>query len=218
MLRTEDEWIRRYSENGALWIHDGNALRPHALLTAGNHSNGFFNSERVMEEPLLLEEACVDLVHKLGLAGADLGTVDRVVGPAMGAITLAHDLARSIGRRGRPCLRAYTEKLEQGGMAFSRTKINKGERILCAEDVVTTGSSIGLTAGAAIGNGGVVLPYVAVLVNRSGLKEVDGRQIIALIDRAMPMWEPEECELCAKGSEAIRPKIKGNWERLNATY
>ena len=38
----------------------------------------------------------------------------------------------------------------------------------------------------------------------------------AVIDKAMPMWVPEECPLCQAGSEAIRPK--GNWDRLTADY
>ena len=47
---------------------------------------------------------------------------------------------------------------------------------------------------------------------------MNGRTIIALIDQPMNNWEPNECPLCQGGSEAIRPKGKENWDRLNAIY
>lgn len=221
MLRSADSWISQYQQKGALWIHDGNPQRPHALLTSGKHSNGFFNSELVMEDSILLDEACFDLVKLLEREDLVLNDVDRVVGPAMGAITLAHDISRHIGRaRDRFCLRAYTEKEPAGNsfvMQFKKTKIRPGERILAVEDVLTTGGSVNLTADAVELDGGTVLPFVAVLVNRSGLTEASGKKIVALIDRPMPMWVADECPLCKEGSEAIRPKGTENWGRLNAT-
>ncbi len=222
MSQLADDWISRYAKRGALWIHDGNPSRPHALLTSGKHSNGFFNSELVMEDPLLLDEACFNMAKLLEQGGVDLKKVDRVVGPAMGAITLAHDIARHIGiARGHTCLRAYTEKETEGErkvMSFKKTAIRPGESVLAVEDVITTGGSVDLTAAAVNKAGGVVVPIVGVLVNRSGLKTESGRKLVALIDRPMPMWIPEECPLCKQGSLALRPKGKENWSRLNATY
>lgn len=222
MHRNQDGWIEAYKDMGALWIHDGNPKRPHAVLTSGKHSSGFFNSELVMEDPVRLDQATEDLTELLQQAQCFFYAIDRVVGPAMGAITLAHDMSRHIGRtRSRPCLRAYTEKEIDGTgklMVFKRTIVHTNEQILLVEDVLTTGSSVDLTASAVLNAGASVLPFVAVLVNRTGLKEVNGRKIVALIDRPMPAWELDECELCKQGSEGIRPKGKENWARLNATY
>lgn len=217
----QNGWIECYKEKGALWMYDGNAKRPHALLTSGKHSNGFFNSELVMEDASLLEEASFDLRNLLVWTGLNGGEVSRVVGPAMGAITLAHSLAAGIScsTHGAPCLRAYTEKDGEGKemkMVFRRTTIKSGEKVLLCEDVLTTGGSVDATAQAVTEAGGIILPYVAVLVNRSGLAEVSGKKIVALIDRSMPMWNPDVCPLCKAGSEAIKPKGKENWARLNA--
>jgi len=97
MIRSTEEWMEQYTLKGALWIHDGNRLRPHARLHSKKHSSGFFNSEPVLEIPSLLDEACYDLLHLLKKAGFSSDDVDRVVGPAMGAITLADNLARYVG-------------------------------------------------------------------------------------------------------------------------
>jgi len=223
-MKDQDGWIKCYEEKGALWIHDGNVKRPHALLTSGKHSSGFFNSELVMEDPELLDQACYDLCE---LASGKLNVdkeckVSRVVGPAMGAITLAHNLALQFvnGSWGK-VLRAYTEKEETSAgvkMVFKRTKIIPGESILLCEDVITTAGSVKLCAQAVKEAGGMVLPVVAALVNRSGVSKVDDMQIIALINKPMPTWEADDCPLCRAGSEAIRPKGTENWARLNASY
>ena len=89
--------------------------------------------------------------------------------------------------------------------------------VLC-EDVLTTGGSVDLASTAVTNAGGTTLPFILVLVNRSGLKEVSGKKIIALIDRPMPTWAPDECPLCKEGSEAIRPKGPPEWARLNDSY
>ena len=72
----------------------------------------------------------------------------------MGAITLAHDIARHIGLQqgGRSCLSAYVEKGADGDkrMVFKRTAIRPGEGTLLVEDMLTTGGSVGLTASAVI--------------------------------------------------------------------
>ncbi|MFA6314901.1 MAG: phosphoribosyltransferase family protein [Candidatus Paceibacterota bacterium] len=222
MMRSTEDWISQYQEKGAFWLHDGNPKRPHALLTRGKHSSGFFDSELVMEDSILLDEATSDLVLLLQKRDINLNNVDRVLGPSMGAITLAHDISRHIGHNCfNHVLRAYAEKETNGNsktMVFKRTVIRTGEHVLVVDDVLTTGDSVGLTVTAVINAGGIVMPFIAVLVNRSGLKEVDGRKIIALIDHSMPKWMPVECPLCKEGSEAIRPKEMENWARLNASY
>ena len=213
---TEEEWTEIYRDCQALWTHDGNPKRPHALLSGGEHSGGIFNSELVMEYPGILDRAASDLIEKLCRAGFDIGTPDRVIGPAMGAITLAHDVARHIGRgRDNPCLRAYAEKQEDGSFAFNRTSIGENEILLSVEDVLTSGESVGRML-MAVPNKANVLGFIGLLVNRSGLVKFGGRKLVALIDHPMPNWPADECPLCKQGSEAIRPK--GNWGRLNADY
>lgn len=224
MSSLSERWMNRYESVGALWIHDGNPLRPHALLASGKHSDGFFNSELVMEDPFSLDKACEDLTSLLKDGGVFSGlfTINRVVGPAMGAITFAHDMARHTSKMQiNPCLRSYVEKEGEGRekkMVFRRTSVHPGEHVLLVEDVLTTGESVELAADAVIRAGGYVFPIVVVLVNRSGLKEVNGKRIVALIDQTMHNWDPSECPLCSVSSEAIHPKNLDNWARLNAEY
>jgi orotate phosphoribosyltransferase len=227
-MRNAKEWMEVYRLKKAFWLHDGNPKRPHARLTSGQHSDGFFNSRLVVEDKSLLKEAVSDLGTFLfgwrGTGGAvNLSDVNRVVGPATGATDLAKEIANYIGtHRGYPCQWASPEKEGEGKerrMVFrdERHKVLPGEFVLLCEDVLSTGKSVNLTMEAVREASGVVLPHVLVLVNRSGLAETSGRGIISLIRRRIPMWNEKQCPLCQKGSEAIPPKGE-NWERFTREY
>jgi orotate phosphoribosyltransferase len=224
MKRTENEWIGEYVKKNALFIHDGNPKRPHPLLTSGNHSNGFFNSRLVIPDESLLRDAVSDLLKLFVLQSIDITGVQGVVGPQTGATKLAELLSKEIAMYNqKKCFFASPAKHEENKrklMLFSddeRLLISRKVSVLC-DDVLTTGGSDGLVMSAITNAGGVVFPYILVLVNRSGLKFVNGKKIIALIDQPMPTWSPKqgECPLCAKGSKAVRPKE--NWQLLNASY
>lgn len=216
------KWIKEYKEHAALWLHDGNARRPHALLTSGRHSDGFFNSSLVTQDPRLLEAACGELLDLAQEHGVNCWFAERVVSPAMGAITLGYELARQVThRRGHVCRCSFAEKTGEGAsatFAFKRVTVSRDELVLAAEDVITSGGSTEKVFDAALAAGGRPVGCVVALVNRSGLTNVRGLPIIALINRKMDDWAPSECPLCARGSEAIRPKDAENWKRLNAEY
>lgn len=216
----QNHWIRLCQEREVLWLHDNNPKRPHALLTSGKHSTGFFNGGILAEDAMLLDSAADDIVSLLAWHGLSLHDVDRVVGPAMGAIMLVHAVARNIARRrDRRCLCAYTVKSEDGThMLFQRTPVRQGEHVLCVEDVVTTGQSVEKTLSAVVQAGGNPLPFIGAVLNRGAKVQIGSAWISALIDMPMPAWTQEGCLLCGQGSEAIRPKGAENWARLTASY
>jgi orotate phosphoribosyltransferase len=224
VINNQDWWINAYRQKSALWIHDDNPARPHAELTSGKHSDGFFNSRLVISDNLLMTLAAKDLVDFYVQQGnySLIEKVDHVVGPQTGATKLAAFIAAEISeRRNRLCHFSSPEKQGEGSakrMAFADRDLKQlpGEIVLFCEDVITTGGSVDLTAKACLEAGAQVLPYVLVLVNRSGLKQEGDRAILALIDRPMPMWLPDGCPLCKQGSKALRPK--DNWAVLNADY
>lgn len=210
-----------YRKKRALWMHDGSPKKPHALLTSGMHSSGFFNSRLVIPDDLLLRAAADDLLALFFQAGGQIAEVDGVVGPQTGATRLAELLCQQVsGYTSQDCFSASPAKDESGEqrrMVFTAQELRNlpGQHILLCEDVLSTGGSVMRTERAVVLAGGIVLPFVLVLVNRSGMREVHDKRIVALIDHDMPMWSPTECPLCAGGSEAIRAKGE-NWDLLNA--
>ena len=238
MHRTEDQWIDAYRQKDGLWIHDGKPERPHALLTSGKHSNGFFDSRKIIVDEWLMLEAAHDLLMLLAARTGQLPEFDVVIGPQTGATKLAELMCEFVNElRGlaaritdsrigdKVCLFMSPAKHEVDGiksMVFTPEEVAllPGKKVLLCEDVISTGGSIDLTAEAVVVAGGEPLSYLCTLVNRSGQKRISNKKIIALINRDMPMWETDECPHCLQGSEAIRPKDPEgkNWARLNASY
>lgn len=212
---TKEEWMFSFSEMGALWVHDGNPRRPHALLTHGDHSSGFFNGSNVMGHPTVLRKACYQIVTENLLNLLVKGSYpDIVAGAANGSVTMASMIAELYDTR-----MIFTEPVMVDGkkeMQLNRFSVESGGRILMVDDTITTGDTVLESIAIFEALGAKVYPFVVVLVNRSGMKDLNGREIIALVDHPMPKWEANECPLCEQGSVAIRPK--GNWDKLNAEY
>lgn len=222
MYRDQAGWTHAYKQKKALWIHNNNPKNPHVELTSGNHSNGFFNSRLVVPDDILLHHAASDLIEAFVKQGGDISNIQGVVGPQTGATKLAKFLACKVVESPRDsCFHASPKKDDTAGvksMIFDDVDQANlpNQLVLLCEDVLTTGGSVRLTVDALHGAGAAVMDYVLVLVNRSGLKEVDGRKIVALIEHHMPIWTPRDCPLCKLGSKAVR--AKDNWGVLNAQY
>jgi len=203
--------ILKLTKLGALWIHDGNPQRPHALLTSGNHSNGFFNASFIICDPEELYRIW-QWFHSLNYYRI---YPDWVFGSALGAINIAYEFARNY----KNCKAGFTEPTIVDGekkMIVKRFEVKPGDTVVMVEDVMTTGGTTIRSIEALEQKGAIVHSEIYVIVNRSGKESLEGRKIIAFIDKEMPIWQPDECPLCKEGSQALRPK--GNWDKLTAAY
>jgi len=218
-----DYVIGKYIEKNAYWKHDGNPLRPHVLLTSGKHSGVFFNSDDVLHDFFFLNV----IVHKFMaiLASKKFSTkaIQKAIGPAMGAINLAHHMGGVVSHEnGIVCPSGYAEKgFDEVGnkiMTFNRTKVYVGERLILGEDVITTGTTVELTMDAIDRHNAETLDYIVTLINRSDVTHIRGREIIALYHEHHPNYEPDDCPYCKTGSVALRAKEGNNWQLLHQNY
>lgn len=183
----EKEALKAFEDNSAI-------LRGHFLLTSGRHSDKYLQCALVMQHPRLCAELAEVIASKLPPV-----SVDAVIGPAMGGITLAYELGRRLGTR------ALFAEREEGRMALRRGfSLNAGERVLVCEDVVTTGGSAKEVADMAASMGCQVAA-VACLVDRSGGKVELGYPLISVLKLEVVSWPAEECPLCKAGSVPYKP-------------
>lgn len=192
MAISEERAIEIMKELGA--ILDG-----HFLLSSGRHSNRYCQCARLLQFPDKAAEVLEIVVDKLKELDIDL-----IVGPAMGGIVPAYEVARQLGK---PSI--FTER-EDGTMTLRRGfEIEPGQKIMIMEDVVTTGKSTKETKKVLEGYGGEVLG-VACIVNRT--KEDIGMPIYSCLDLDIPNYEKDECPLCKSGdTNVVKPgsrKIK----------
>jgi orotate phosphoribosyltransferase len=105
----------------------------HFLLTSGLHSPQYFQCALVLQYPKYLELLCKDIIEFY----YEEEEFDLVIAPAIGGLMVGQELARQLGVRF-----IFTER-EKGKMILRRGfNIAPHEKILIAEDVITTGGSV----------------------------------------------------------------------------
>ena len=80
----------------------------------------------------------------------------------------------------------------------------RADRVLVVEDVLTTGGSTRETMQVARAAGGQVVG-AASIVDRSGGRPQFDVPFDALLDVALPTYEPDACPLCAQGLPVVKP-------------
>ena len=183
-----------------LFEKTGALLNGHFELRSGLHSNQFFQCAHLLEQPRTAATLCGALVEKLKTEIADL-KIDTVIAPAMGGITIGHEVARELGIRF-----IFVEK-EDNKLVLRRFKIREGERFVIAEDVVTRGGRVQETIDIVEGNGGVVAA-IGILVNRSGGKATFNAPLVSLLEIEPVTYDPADCPLCKEGLELVHPGSK----------
>lgn len=138
---------------------EGALLSGHFKLSSGLHSDTYVQCARFLRRPELAAPAMAVLASRLREAGL---VPDVVVGPAMGGVVVSYELARQLGV---PAL--FTERDASGEMVLRRGfTLAPGERVIIAEDVVTTGKST-LEVARVLAEMGVEVLAVASLIDRT---------------------------------------------------
>ena len=189
-------------------------LEGHFKLSSGNHSQFYLQSAKVLEDPKTATMLATELAKQIQASGLQ---VDTVCAPALGGLIAGYALAQALDVR-----YIFAERVG-GEMTIRRGfEVNKGEKVLMCEDIITTGGSA-MEAAAVVKELGGEIVGVAALANR-GFCHREGSDVatqpncklpqdipfFALADFTFEMYAPEECPLCKDGSEAIKPGSRGN--------
>ncbi len=183
--------LKKFEETSAL-------LNGHFELRSGLHSNQFFQCALLLQYPRIAGEVCEALVEKIKTVLGKL-EIDTVIAPAIGGITVGHEVGRALGVRF-----VFVEKDAQGDLMMRRFKIKEGERFLIAEDVITRGGRVQETVDIVKAHGGIV-QAIGVLVNRSGGKAQFDAPLVSLLEMEPVIWEPAQCPLCKEGQPLVHP-------------
>ena len=163
-------------------------LEGHFLLSSGRHSSADRQMAYLQQYPDRCAEVMAPVAAKIKELGADV-----IVGPAMGGIVYAYELARQTGLRA-----IFTERVDNV-MTLKRFVIHPGEKCVIAEDVVTTGISSLETKRAIEEAGGICLGITCV-VDRTKADAPSPIPILASAAKLdLPNYLPEECPSCAEG-------------------
>ncbi len=197
-MRTElptssDDTIEFLKEYGA--IEQG-----HFVLASGNHSNFYVKKGKLIQYPWELQK----MIEQRADAMRDLGQIDVVLSPAMGGVPVGQQVGLAVHAR-----TIYAERNpETNELELKRGfEINKGERLLLVEDVITTGGTL-LELTDFIQSQGGEVAGVFVVVNRSGKEKVGDYPVVSCMEIQFPVYAPDEIPEWLAEIPAVRPGTK----------
>lgn len=186
-MLTQEQILDIYKKHDAL-------LEGHFLLSSGLHSDRFLQSALVMQYPVIAERVVSELAYKM--YDVQFSTV---VSPAVGGIRFGYEFARLLKKRA-----IFTERVNET-MTFKRGfALEQGEKVVIAEDVVTTGKSTKECMDAVIAAGGDVVA-ITCLVDRSNGQAKFDVPFYPLLTVDVSVFSPTDCPLCKKGLEVVKP-------------
>jgi orotate phosphoribosyltransferase len=185
------ELLTLFRETGAL-------LDGHFILRSGLHSRQYFQCALLLQHTDVAARVCAMLADRLREFECD-----SVISPALGGIIVGQEVGRALGKR-----HIFVEK-DAGGLVLRRGfKIDKGEKFIVAEDVVTRGGRVQETIDIVRDNGGIV-SAVGVIVDRSGQNKPNfGCPFVSLIEMNVETFEADKLPVDLAAIPAVKPGSK----------
>ena len=185
----------RNTSLNSMFHKTGAILTGHFLLSSGLHSGGYLQCALLLSYPKYAAVLCKKLAQKF-----KKNKIEIVIGPAYGGIIVAYELARALNTQ------AIFAERKDGIMQLRRGfLIKKGQRVLIAEDVITTGKSVKEVIK-------TIRPYkpeilgIAALIDRSGKQNIFGKIRLTSAKKIhIKTYTPEKCPLCKAGIPIIKP-------------
>ncbi len=176
-------------------LEETNALlKGHFKLTSGKHSEYYIEKIKIIHYPDKVQQLCSELVKQL----KDI-EIDVVVGPAYGGIALAFEVARQLGKKF-----VFSQRKDEKMSIRSGFQIKPGDKAIIVEDIITTGGSVKEVLEL-LKEYEIEVQAVTCIVDRSGAKADFGVPLISLMSINFETWEEQDCPLCQKGIDLIKP-------------
>ncbi|MEO1324134.1 MAG: orotate phosphoribosyltransferase [Pseudomonadota bacterium] len=188
-----DQVLQVFRDAGAL-------LQGHFILSSGRRSTVFLQKALVFSQPELSSKLCAALAAKVK---TQLGDIDVVVGPAMGGVIPSYELARHLG-----CRAVFVERVDGVFQLRRSFEIGANDRVLIAEDIVTTGLSFRETVDALKSLPGT-LAGGSCIIDRSGGEADVGCNLVSLAAIKFPDYDPDDLPPELQSMPAIKPGSRG---------
>ena len=191
LIMSENQVLDVYKSIGAL-------LEGHFILSSGLHSRMYLQSALIFSNTNIAESLCKSLAVKVNNI-INIKDIDIIVSPAMGGVIVGYELSRHLVKKN-----IFAER-KDGKFTIRRGfQINKGQKVLVVEDIVTTGKS-SLECFDCIRELGGDIIGEAALINRGGNSVDLGVPLVTLANLNIPNYDSDNLPEDLKNMPSIKP-------------
>ena len=178
-------------------LKETNALiEGHFILSSGLHSSKYVQCAQLMSKPNQARKICESLASKIQ---KEINDFNLILSPAMGGIIIGYELGKILNKQ-----TIFSERVN-GKFELRRDfKINKGDKVLIVEDVITTGKSSIECSKLVISNNANIIGYACIIDRSSGNSEIK-EKIISQVELNIPTYHKDKLPKELLSINAVKP-------------
>ena len=173
-------------------------LEGHFILSSGLHSPQYVQCAQLMSKPSEAFKICSSLSEKIK---KEFKEFDLILSPAMGGIIVGYEIGRILNKE-----TIFSERVNGEFKLRRDFTINKNQKVLIIEDVITTGKSSLECSKIVEDNNAIIVGY-ACLIDRSNGKSAIKEKIVSQVKIDIPTYTEKNLP---KNLLAIKPIKPGS--------
>ena len=171
-------------------------LEGHFILSSGLHSPKYVQCAQLMSKPKEASKICFSLSEKIK---EEFKEFDLILSPAMGGIIVGYEIGRILDKE-----TIFSERVNGEFKLRRDFVINKDQRVLIVEDVITTGKSSLECSKIVKDNNAIIVGY-ACLIDRSNDKSEIKEKIVSQIKLNIPTYTEKDLPKNLSSLKPIKP-------------
>ncbi len=188
-----EESLRILKETNAL-------LEGHFILSSGLHSSKYIQCAQLMSKPREAFKICSSLSEKIK---KEFKEFDLILSPAMGGIIVGYEIGRILNKE-----TIFSERVNGKFKLRRDFTINKDQKVLIIEDVITTGKS-SLECSKIVEDSNAIIVGYACLIDRSNGKSAIKEKIVSQVEIDIPTYTEKNLPKNLLTLKATKPGSRG---------
>ena len=187
-----------YKESLKILKETNALLEGHFILSSGLHSDKYVQCAQLLSKPKKAKNICISLAEKIK---QNFKKIDLILSPAMGGVVIGYEIGRILNLE-----TIFAERINGNFQLRRGFQINKQNKILIIEDVITTGKS-SLECSNLVRKAGAEIVGYACIIDRSNGQSKIKNKIISQVEINIPTYNKDDLPEHLK---KIKPKKPGS--------
>ena len=171
-------------------------IEGHFILSSGLHSPKYVQCAQLMSIPNEAVKICQSLADKIKREFTDF---DIILSPAMGGIIVGYELGKLLNKR-----TIFSERVNGEFKLRRDFKIEKGNKVLIVEDVITTGKSSLECSKLVSSSGAEIIGYACIIDRSNGQSNIKDK-IISQVQLNIPTYKKEDLPIELQSINPVKP-------------